>query len=76
MKHYNINCSHHHTPPHTIYTITPHSYLHSNGEVVLCLGREEDVDCLLAEGLVARWRRAHFDHVQLKVNSRIESLNI
>lgn len=34
-------------------------HLHGHGEVVLCLGREEHVHCLLGEGLVARVRLPH-----------------
>ncbi len=41
------------------------SDLHGDREVVLCLGREEDVHRLLGEGGVAGGRAAHLDNVQL-----------
>ena len=41
------------------------SHLHGYGEVSLGLGRKEDIDCFLLEGLVAGGWGADFNDVEL-----------
>jgi hypothetical protein len=40
-------------------------YLHSNREVCLGLGREEDINGFLGKGLVSLSRRAYFNDMKL-----------